>query len=191
MLLTCISHCELSSSEYHDMSELHNCLPDATNISRLNKMLRCAILFRMFLCIKKPIVDQCHKVVENREFYTRQTFTTMMVIENYRVGQKNTGHLLIFVTCVCDVTPKIMILHSWWSPCPGHMPVLQPPRYHGSTDARSNPYINMFRTLSGVRMSVWISSQLDTLCTSAVKRYYAKVTIQQSCVICFTSYHSS
>jgi len=36
------------------------------------------------------------------------------------------------------------------------------------------PYIKMFNTLSGVRIVFWILLQLDTLCTSAMKPYYAK-----------------
>ena len=39
---------------------------------------------------------------------------------------------------------------------------------------RCVPYIKTFSTLSGIRTLFWILPQLDILCTSAVKRYYAK-----------------
>ena len=46
------------------------------------------------------------------------------------------------------------------------------------------PYIKTFSTLSGVRNVFWILPQLDILCTSAVKWYYAKMTILYSSVTC-------
>ena len=57
--------------------------------------------------------------------------------------------------------------------CYGYF-VLFSPTYWISSK-RSVPYIRTFITLSGVRDVFWISMQLDILCTSAVKRYYAKI----------------
>jgi len=56
---------------------------------------------------------------------------------------------------------------------------------------RCDPYIKTFSTLSGVRTVFWILPQLDILCTSAVKWYYAKKTIHRSRDTCFPRYYLS
>jgi len=50
---------------------------------------------------------------------------------------------------------------------------------------RSDPCIKTFSTLSGIRIVFWVLPHLDILCTSAVKRYYAKTTTHRSSVTCF------
>jgi len=57
-------------------------------------------------------------------------------------------------------------------------------------EAWSDPYIKTFSTLSGVRLSFWISSQLDILCTFFADTVL-KLTIHCSCVTCFPMHKSS
>ena len=58
---------------------------------------------------------------------------------------------------------------------------------------RSVPYTKTFSTLSGVRTVFWILPQIDILCTSAVKRCYAKwqFTVQVSPVFPCNGVHGS
>ena len=88
MPLTCISHCELSSSEYHDTSELHNFLHDAnthksfcfrTNYSQCLNWDHSHVtrLLQMFLCTSNNSRD-VWRTADSVEVYL-QAYSTQCI----------------------------------------------------------------------------------------------------------------